>query len=45
MQIRNADGEKDVAMRQLLYSMLILEGDQRAQKVATYTLHCSVVDM
>ena len=32
-QIRNADGEKDVAMRQLLYSMLVLQGDQSAQKV------------
>ena len=32
MQIQHKDGEKDVAMRQLLYSMLITE-DQTAQKV------------
>ena len=38
-QIRNADGEKDVAMRQLLYSMVVLEGDQMAQKVySSYTI-------
>ena len=33
MQIQHKDGEKDVAMRQLLYSMLVTEGDQTAQKV------------
>ena len=37
-QIRNADGAKDIAMRQLLYSMLVLDGDQSAHKVYNYTI-------
>ena len=36
MQIQHKDAEKDVAMRQLLYSMLVTQGDQAAQKVCTY---------
>lgn len=32
-KIRNADGANDIAMRQLLYSMLVLDGDQSAQKI------------
>ena len=38
MQIQHTDGEKDVAMRQLLYSMLVTEGDQKAQKVRVYNV-------